>query len=152
MKATQTKARVESTFSDSEEVNIFQSQKAISLARSLYYWPKNPAMQFLKGNFDRTPNTCTLKDMVLLSLLAFCYQSISENKAALKKKEEARCEAEDAFEVPESHRATAKALVANSGSLSIFQHAVGLLANFITILKAVVVPGFKDEDQQPSIS
>ena len=38
-------------------------------------------------------------------LIGFCYQSNSENKAALTKKEEVRHDAEDAFEIPKPQRA-----------------------------------------------
>ena len=82
MRVTQTQALFKSAFSDSGDVNILQLQ---TLARSLYYWPKNLTGQFLKGNFDRSPTTCMLKDKILLSMIAFCYQSNSENKVALKK-------------------------------------------------------------------
>jgi hypothetical protein len=54
MHAVQTQALFKSAFAETEDVNIFQSQAAISLACSLYYWLKNAAVQFLKGNFDKT--------------------------------------------------------------------------------------------------
>jgi hypothetical protein len=63
--------------------------------------------------------------------------------------EEARHEAEDIFEAQENQT---KALVANSESLLTFQPAVELLANFIMILNAVVLPSFKCRDPHPVVT
>jgi len=71
---------------------------------------------------------------------------------ALKKEEEAGGKTEDTYEVLERQRATTEALVANSGSLLTFQPAVELLANFIMVLNAVVVPGSKYGDPHPVIT